>query len=105
MNGVPVDVDAIVSMNMWGLRPEFLPVLKQGFREFFDAAVAETPLKAEYLLPIFIGSLLREGRVRVRVLQTNEKWFGVTYREDKPAVQESFRALIEAGVYQVPLFG
>ena len=105
VDGRPVDVDAYVSMNMWGLRPEFLPVLKQGFREFFDTAVAETPLTAEYLLPIFIGRLLREDQVRVRVLQTDEKWFGVTYREDKPAVQESFRRLIEAGVYQVPLFG
>ena len=105
VNGVPMDADAIVSMNMWGLRPEFLPVLKQGFREFFDTAVAEMPLKAEYLLPIYIGRLLREGSVRVQVLQTAEKWFGVTYREDKPAVQENFRALIEAGVYQVPLFG
>ena len=105
VNGVAVDADAYVSMNMWGLRPEFLPVLEQGFREFFDTAVREMPLKAEYLLPIFIGKLLREGKVRVRVLQTDEKWFGVTYREDKPAVQESFRQLIEAGVYQVPLFG
>lgn len=105
VDGQPVDVDAIVSMNMWGLRPEFLPVLKQGFRVFFETAVRAEPLKAEYLLPIYIGHLLRENRVRVRVLQTGEKWFGVTYREDKPAVQASFRALIEAGVYQVPLFG
>lgn len=105
VDGVPVDVEALVSMNMWGLRPEFLPVLEQGFREFFETAVAQTPLTAEYLLPIFIGRLLREHRVRVRVLGTEEKWFGVTYREDKPAVQENFRRLTEAGVYQIPLFG
>ena len=105
VNGVEVDANASVSMNMWGLRPAFVPVLEQGFRDFFDTAVREAPLKAEYLLPIFIGGLLCEGAVRVRVLRTEEKWFGVTYREDKPAVQESFRRLIEAGVYQVPLFG
>lgn len=104
VNGTAVDTDALVSMNMWGLRPDFLPVLEQGFRTFFESSVPAAPLKAEYLLPIFIGELLREGKVRVRVLQTDEKWFGVTYREDKPAVQESFRRLIEAGVYQVPLF-
>lgn len=105
VDGCPVDVNAFVSMNMWGLRPEFLPVLEQGFRTFFEKTVPAAPLKAEYLLPIYIGKLLREGSVRVKVLQTGEKWFGVTYREDKPAVQESFRKLIEAGVYPVPLFG
>lgn len=105
VDGRAVDVDAYVSMNMWGLRPEFLPVLEQGFREFFETAVPAEPLKAEYLLPIYIGELLRAGKVRVRVLHTGEKWFGVTYREDKPAVQESFRKLIESGVYPAPLFG
>ena len=104
VNGIPVDADAFVSMNMWGLRPEFLPVLEQGFRAFFENAVPASPLTAEYLLPIYIGQLLRQGSVRVKVLQTNETWFGVTYREDKPAVQESFRRLIEAGVYRAPLF-
>ena len=81
-----------------------MELLDSGFREFFRGAAKENPLKAEYLLPIYIGQLLREGKVRVRVLQTGDKWFGVTYREDKPAVVESFRRLIEAGVYTTPLF-
>ena len=102
--GVAVDPESYVSMNMWGLRPEFMAVLERGFEEFFRAAVQENPLKAEYLLPIYIGQLLRDGKVSVKVLETKDKWFGVTYREDKPAVVESFRRLIDAGVYSAKLF-
>ena len=105
VNGVPVDPDSYVSMNMWGLGPEFMDVLQTGFEEFFQTAAKDNPLKAEYLLPIYIGQLLREGKVSVKVLETKDKWFGVTYREDKPAVVESFQKLIEAGVYRPELFG
>jgi hypothetical protein len=91
-------------MNMWALKPEFVGVLKAGFEAFFRTAAKDDPLKAEYLLPIYIGQLLREGKVTVQVLETQDKWFGVTYREDKPAVVESFRKLIENGVYTAPLF-
>lgn len=104
VDGVSVDAESLVSMNMWGLRPEFMETLDQGFQAFFQGAARENPLKAEYLLPIYIGQLLQQGKVRVQVLQTGDKWFGVTYREDKPAVVESFRRLVEAGVYTVPLF-
>jgi hypothetical protein len=72
--------------------------------DFFQTAAKENPLKAEYLLPIYIGQLLREQKITVQVLETGEKWFGVTYREDKPAVVASFRRLIEDGVYATPLF-
>lgn len=105
VDGIPLDTDSYVSMNMWALQPEFVQTLEQGFREFFQTAALENPLKAEYLLPIYIGQLLREQKVTVQVLQTSEKWFGVTYREDKPAVVESFRRLIDEGVYTTPLFG
>ena len=104
-DGQTLDVNSYVSMNMWALQPEFVQMLDRGFREFFSTAAKENPLKAEYLLPIYIGQLLREKQVTVKVLQTNEKWFGVTYREDKPAVVESFQRLIDAGVYSTPLFG
>jgi len=105
VNGEEVDANAYVSMNMWGLGPDFLPVLEQGFVDFFATAAKANPLKAEYLLPIFIGQLLRENKVSVKVLETKDKWFGVTYREDKPLVVESFRQLIAAGVYAEKLFG
>lgn len=104
VDGVKVDPDSYVSMNMWGLGPEFMDVLEAGFEEFFRTAAKENPLKAEYLLPIYIGQLLREEKVSVKVLETKDKWFGVTYREDKPAVVESFRRLIEAGAYKADLF-
>lgn len=105
VDGVAVDPDSYVSMNMWGLDPAFMDVLQTGFEEFFQTAAKDNPLKAEYLLPIYIGQLLREHKVAVQVLETKDKWFGVTYREDKPAVVESFRQLIEAGVYAPDLFG
>lgn len=105
VNGEWVDPNTFVSMNMWGLGPEFMDTLREGFEEFFRGAAHADPLKAEYLLPIYMGQLLRQGKVSVRVLETRDKWFGVTYREDKPAVVESFRKLIEAGVYAPKLFG
>lgn len=105
VNGELIDPETYVSMNMWGLGPEFMDTLQVGFEEFFRGAALEDPLKAEYLLPIYIGQLLQRGKVSVRVLETMDKWFGVTYREDKPAVVESFRKLIADGVYQPVLFG
>ena len=62
-DGVAVDVNSLVSMNMWGLTPDFLEVLEQGFKEFFEKKVPGNPLKAEYLIPIFIGELLEQGKM------------------------------------------
>ncbi len=101
--GKAVDADSLVSMNMWGLTPEFADMLEKGFVEFFGG-IAGNELKAEYLLPIFIDSLLKQGKVSVKVLPTQDRWFGVTYQEDKPVVVESFAKLIEAGVYRKDLF-
>ena len=104
VNGCPVDAESYVSMNMWGLTPELMDILEDGFVEFFESAAKADPLKAEYLLPIYIGQLLREDRVSVKVLETQDKWFGVTYQEDKELVVESFRRLIAAGVYREALY-
>ena len=103
-DGVAVDVNSLVSMNMWGLTPEFLDVLEQGFKEFFGKEVPENPLKAEYLIPIFIGELLEQGKMSVKVLKTNDTWYGMTYHEDVAAVKESFQKMLEEGVYQADLF-
>ena len=91
-------------MNMWGLTPEFMQILEDGFKEFFANMGNKDIMKAEYLLPIYIDELLQAGRVSVKVLDTNDKWFGVTYKEDKDYVVKSFARLIEAGVYQKDLF-
>ena len=102
-NGRALDVESLVSMNMWGLTPEFVDLLQAGFAEFF-AHPAEDMTRAEYLLPIYIDELLQAGKVSVRVLKTDDKWFGVTYQEDKPAVQQAFARLIDQGAYRSDLF-
>ena len=101
--GRAIDAESLVSMNMWGLTPGFVGMLQDGFVEFFSN-IAGNELKAEYLLPIFIDELLKAGKVTVKVLPTHDRWFGVTYQEDKPVVIESFAKLIEAGVYRKDLF-
>ena len=102
--GKPIDAQSRVSMNMWGLTPEFVCLLEDGFKEFFETDVPQNPLKAEYLLPIFIGKLLKDGKISVKVLETCDKWFGVTYKEDKDFVVESFKGLLDKGVYNRELF-
>lgn len=109
-DGVELDPEAYVSMNMWGFpakegcNPAFMAVLEEEFRTFFEEAVPLNPLNAEYLLPTLIGGLLREGMHTVKVLETKDKWFGVTYMEDKAVVVESFKKLIADGVYQEELY-
>lgn len=103
-NGLrPIDPMSYVSMNMWGLTPEFIQMLEKGFVEFFEK-IDGNEEKAEYLLPIYIDELLQAGKVSVKVLETVDKWFGVTYKEDKPVVVESFQNLIKTGVYEQDLF-
>lgn len=102
--GMAVDVDSLVSMNMWGLTPDFLTTLEEGFKEFFEKEVPGNPLKAEYLIPIFIGELLEHGKMSVKVLKTNDTWYGMTYHEDVAAVKDSFKRMLENGVYKTDLF-
>ena len=104
-DGVTIDTESLVSMNMWGLTPDFLDVLEKGFKEFFEKEVPGNPLKAEYLLPIFIGELLEQGKMSVKVLKTNDTWYGMTYHEDVAAVKNSFKKMLENGVYKADLFG
>ena len=98
-----LDADSPVSMNMWGLTPEFIDILKTGFDEFLKE-IAEDDLKAEYLLPTIIGELLEEGRLDVKVLKSHDQWFGVTYKEDRETVTNAVRKLIEDGIYPSVLY-
>ena len=102
-DGKMLDCNSLVSMNMWGLTPDFLKQLEQGFEEFFEKTVPENPLKSEYLIPIYIGELLEKGEMSVKVLPTNDTWYGMTYKEDVALVKESFRKMLEAGVYKADL--
>ena len=92
------DADSPVSMNMWGLTPEFFAILKNGFEQFLNKTDMED-LKAEYLLPTIIGELLKEGTVSVKVLKSEDQWFGVTYKEDRETVVEAVKSLIDKGIY------
>ena len=102
-NGNEIPTGTHVSMNMWGVTPEFLDVLDKGFAEFL-ANVEPGNIKAEYLLPTIIGDMLEKGEVSVKVLETQDKWFGVTYQEDRQTVVDAFAKLIADGVYKTPLF-
>ena len=103
-DGVSIDVNSLVSMNMWGLTPDFLNALEEGFKEFFDKEVSKDPLKAEYLLPVFIGELMNEGKMSVKVLRSNDTWYGMTYHEDVASVKDSFKKMLDSGIYKTDLF-
>ncbi|SFL00201.1 Nucleotidyl transferase [Lachnospiraceae bacterium KH1T2] len=105
-DGVKLDPNAHVSMNFWGFTPEFMDTLEKGFDEFLANVKAGNgdPKKAEYLIPIYIGELLEQKKASVKVLETTDKWFGMTYKEDTPIVRESFKQLIADGVYSEDLF-
>lgn len=98
-----ITADVNVSMNMWAAYPDFLDYLADGFREFLDT-IDENPQKKEYLLPTIVGQLLQEKKAEVKVYETKDKWFGVTYLEDKPAVVASIQKLIADGVYPEKLW-
>jgi len=103
--GVPVELplNTPVSMNMWGFTPNFLDTLDARFAEFLGT-IAGNEAKAEFLLPEVVGSLLNEGKAEVSVLTSRDKWFGVTFKEDKDMVVRSFRELYEKGMYPERLF-
>lgn len=105
-SGAPVTISPSqpVSMNMWGLPASFIQELEKGFPVFLDS-LKEGDIKSEYLLPKIIDNLVQNKKARVTVLDTLDKWFGVTYREDKQAVTDAIRGLIESGVYEEKLFG
>lgn len=94
-----VPLNQPVSMNMWGLTPDIFPELEKRFVTFLGN-IEGNELKAEYLIPTIIGDMVEEGIASVHVLETADKWFGVTYKEDKAQVVESFAGLVSQGVYK-----
>ena len=101
--GRAIDAESLVSMNMWGLTPEFIDRLEAGFKGFLGG-LKEGDVKSEYLLPTVIDGMIQSGEASVKVLETHDKWFGVTYAEDKDVVVNALRALHESGGYPTPLF-
>ena len=101
-NEVRADGDAIVSMNMFGFPRRFLDTLVENFPAWLDAHGEE--MKSEYLLPQEVSKLMLAGKASVKVLKDHDKWFGVTYAEDKEAVEKSLRELVEKGEYPASLY-
>lgn len=98
-----LDVKDLVSMNMWGLTPDFMEVLEKGFAEFLSGLAPEDT-KKEYLLPELVDHLIKNESAEVDVLETKDTWFGVTYQEDKETVMSAFKNLTEAGIYPQGLY-
>lgn len=102
-NGRFIDANMLVSMNMWGLTPDFMKGLEEGFVEFLQNR-KEDDYTSEYLLPVYIGDQLKKNGCKVRVLKTDGQWFGLTYAEDREKVKIALLKLKEEGVYPDPLF-
>ncbi len=98
-NWQDLPADTIVSMNMWGLTPDFLTRLHEQFPTFLREQLPENPEKAEFLLPRSIDALLKSGDATVKILKSEDKWYGVTYAADKPVVVAALSALTKQGNY------
>lgn len=98
-NWTDVPAETVVSMNMWGYTPSFLKEIENGFPGFLDQEAKENPAKAEFFLPMLVGRLLKENKAAVKVLESPDKWYGVTYAADKPQVVAALRSMTEQGLY------
>ena len=97
--------DTVVSMNLWGFTRSFMDEARSRFPAFLDKALAENPLKGEYFLPSVVSQLLDERKARVKVLRSADKWYGVTYREDRPVVLKAIADMTASGLYPDDLWG
>lgn len=97
--------DTIVSMNMWGFHRSYLDEAWARFPAFLDNAIKDNPMKGEYYLPSVVSQLLSEQKARVKVLSSRDKWYGVTYKEDKPVVVNALKKMRESGLYPMDLWG
>ena len=99
-----LSADSTVSMNMWGFSASILTELKNRFSEFLDRNLSENPLKCEYFLPFVVDELLQEKKATVKVLKSEDKWYGVTYKEDKPMVMDAVQKMKDQGLYPQKLW-
>jgi choline kinase len=95
----PLAENAPVSMNFFGFTPDYFAHSAEGFKEFLASDDVKTNLKAEFFIPLMVNKLVASGDARLKVLSTTAQWFGVTYKEDKPALVAKIEKLIEEGVY------
>ena len=95
----PIADDALVTMNFWGFTPKIFDEMEPLFKDFLAANIEKNPLKCEHVIPTGIGTLVSEGKIKVHMLSSSDKWFGVTYKEDKPEVVARIQALKDNGTY------
>ncbi|WP_314196810.1 sugar phosphate nucleotidyltransferase [Abiotrophia defectiva] len=104
LNWVDVDPETIVSMNLWGFPQGFIQVIEGYLPEFLEKGLRTKPDKCEYYLPSVVRKQIKSDQARVKILETQSQWFGVTYQEDKPLVVEAIESLTQSGVYPSPLW-
>jgi hypothetical protein len=102
-NDITAPSDALVSMNMWGCKPVYFKQLQEDFVSFLESE--GDPLKKEFLLPIIMDNLIKQGKAKIKILPVSERWFGLTYIADKPMIVEKLNKIIEEGVYPANLWG
>ncbi|MBR2794199.1 MAG: nucleotidyltransferase [Solobacterium sp.] len=96
---LPIDDDALVSMNFWGFTPKIFEEFEPVFEKFLGESLDKNPMKCEHVIPTAIGTLVNEGKIKVKMLASTDKWFGVTYKEDKPDVVARIQELKDCGLY------
>lgn len=94
-----LDARTLVSMNFWGFMPSYLDAMEEAFPAFLNKAMQDNPMKGEFLLPTFVGQLVSEKKIHLKVLSSPDTWFGVTYAADKPRVVQALQALTAKGKY------
>jgi hypothetical protein len=101
---IEVPEDSVVSMNLWGFTPSIMKEMIDGFPSFLDGTLPSNPLKGEYLLPMKVDELIQNGKAEVKVLSSPDRWYGITYKEDKQGVVDALQALKDKGEYPDELF-
>ena len=96
--------DTLVSMNLWGFTSSILKELKARFVPFLEKNLSVNPLKCEYFLPFVVDELLKEGKAEVTVLKSVDRWYGVTYKEDKKMVTDAIQGMKDGGLYPKKLW-
>ncbi|MDD4564432.1 MAG: sugar phosphate nucleotidyltransferase [Eubacteriales bacterium] len=99
-----VPEETTVSMNFWGFTPSMMKEMEQGFPAFLEKALNDNPLKAEYLLPLAVDQLISEGKAKIKVLKSSDRWHGVTYKEDKDSVVRALQSMKDKGLYPQKLW-
>ena len=103
-NWIPLSTDTIVSMNFWGFTQAFMQAMIDNFPTFLEKSLKDDPLKAEYFLPFVVDKMITDGSAKVKVLSSKDRWYGMTYKEDKPMVTTALQSMKDKGLYPEKLW-